>query len=95
MKVSGIILDDNEPSTVQPAQLYCWTQFFLGDQSADGRRGAVKPPNPDHGWFPATIGQDSVVVATTKSFATPKKAIDWLLAQERRAIRLRKAHGSR
>jgi hypothetical protein len=83
VKVSGIILDDNEPSTVH------------GDQSADGRRGAVKPPNPDHGWFPATIGRDSVVVATTKSFATPKKAIDWLLAQERRAIRLRKAHGSR
>jgi hypothetical protein len=95
VRVAGVILDDSEPSTVRPSQIHCWTQFFIGTQSGAGRRGAVKPPDPDHGWFPATIGRDSVVIATTKSFACPKEAIDWLLARERRASRRRKARGSR
>jgi len=81
MQVNNVTLNNQTPSAIPSGQLYCWTKYSIGKRRGGNYRyGAVKPPNPAHDWFPAAISPDWILIASTDSFSTPEKAVQWLRA---------------
>ena len=80
MEVNGITLNNHTPSTIPAQQVYCWTKFYTGEHRDDYRYGAIKPPTPAIGWFPAAISPGMILVAGTETFSTPEAAVEWLRA---------------
>lgn len=79
MKVGNVTLEKHTPSVIPTWELVHWVKFSVGDLTDDHfRYGAVKPPTPEIGWLPAAIGTDTVLVATSETFASPEEAVDWL-----------------
>ena len=79
MRVQGIVLQEQAPSVIPSQQLYRWTKYRTGGYYGDNYRyGAVKPPDSRYQWFPAAIGKETILIADTKSFPTPEKAVGWL-----------------
>ncbi len=82
MIVDELVLREECPSVLSSRQLYCWTKYRVGTcRGADFRYGAVKPPDPKIRWFPAAISDRTILVASTRSFPTPEKAVAWLRSQ--------------
>ena len=82
MIVDELVLREEGPSVLSCRQLYCWTKYRVGTcRGADFRYGAVKPPDPKFRWFPAAIGPETILIASTRSFPTPEKAVTWLRNQ--------------
>jgi hypothetical protein len=79
IKIKDIVLQDQGPSVIPSWQLYCWTKYCVGERRGDNYRyGAVKPPSPTHNWFPAAVNPDTILIACSKTFPTPEKAVEWL-----------------
>lgn len=83
MNVKEVVLREYAPSVLSHRQLYCWTKYCVGQFRGDHfRYGAVKPPDSRFRWFPAAIGRETILIACSKSFPTPEKAVAWLRSQE-------------
>lgn len=76
--VEGVSFDVTEPSTVALGALFTWVVWQFPRTRADGHSGAVHPPQPGHGWYPAIINAeaDSVLVFAhlKERFPTPEAA---------------------
>jgi hypothetical protein len=82
MIVDEVMLREEGPSVLSCRQLYCWTKYRVGAARGNKfRYGAVKPPDPKFHWFPAAIGEEFILVASSRSFPTPEKAVAWLRRQ--------------
>jgi hypothetical protein len=100
--VKGVVLEESVPAVIPSGMLFCWTKYCVGERRGDNYRyGAVKPPDPDVAWFPAAVGPDTILIATTRTFPTPEEAVSWLQAAgqtsraRRRTSPRQRARGSR
>jgi hypothetical protein len=81
MIIAGISLQDETPSIVSNAQLYCWTKYSVGKPvGGEYRYGAVKPPEANCDWLPAAVSSHTILIACVKTFRTPEDAVEWLQA---------------
>ena len=79
MEVEGVVLQPDSPSVVPIRRIYHWSRYSVGASNRGNYRyGAIKPPTHAHGWFPAAISPTAVLVACTRTFASPEDAVDWL-----------------
>ncbi|MCA9937001.1 MAG: hypothetical protein KC418_00030 [Anaerolineales bacterium] len=80
--VEGLSLRARGPTQLSFAQLFAWVIWQFPRAKQNGMCGAVRPPNPDYGWFPALIQSDEEIAAVyahlEQTFSTPEAAADWL-----------------
>lgn len=82
MIIDEVVLREEGPSVLSCRQLYCWTKYRIGaPRGGNFRYGAVKPPDPEFHWFAAAIGDETILIASHRSFPTPEKAVAWLRRQ--------------
>jgi hypothetical protein len=81
-KVDAIMIKLDQPTELTFADLRTWVIWQYPRQIGKGLCGAVRPPVPEHGWFPAVIRLKEKVVQIHghihQSFDTPNAAADWL-----------------
>lgn len=54
-KVDNITLSKKQPTKLTYDELYTWVIWQFPKLKGDGLCGAVRPPIPDHHWYPAII----------------------------------------
>jgi len=81
MEILGVTLHKQTPTILSARKLYSWSKYCNGEcVDGDFRYGAVKPPAAEYKWFPAAIGSKNVMIACSKAFPSPEKALVWLRA---------------
>jgi hypothetical protein len=84
-KVDAIMIRRDQPTELTFSELHTWVIWQYPRQVDKGLSGAVRPPVPDHGWFPAVIRLKEKVVLVhghlDQKFDTPSAAAEWLLDQ--------------
>jgi hypothetical protein len=78
MNIKGINVNERVPSIASSVELYAWTKYFTGEARNNFRYGAVRPPTPEHNWFPAAISEKTTLIACAKTFPSPEAAAEWL-----------------
>ena len=85
--VAGITLSKKHPTKLTFEALYSWVIWQLPKHKNNGLIGAVRPPIPEHGLFPAIIFVDEkkvVVYAHQEElFKTPEIAAEQLNSLEK------------
>ena len=76
--LDNIKLNKNKPTKLDFYKLYTWTIWQYPRKVKEGFCGAVHPPLPEHGWFPAIIQRKEKVVQVhahlDEKFETPESA---------------------
>lgn len=76
--IEGISFEPGGPTAVAAAQLQTWVIWQFPRPRAGGYSGAVHPPAPEHGWYPAIVdssnGQVLVFAHLRERFPTPEAA---------------------
>jgi hypothetical protein len=77
-EINGIRLETDKPTNVKLDRLYSWVVWQYPRQRKNGHSGAVHPPIPGFGWFPAIIDADNgrvhIYAHLTDQFPTPELA---------------------
>lgn len=60
--VDEIQFNPDEPTAVPMSRLYTWVIWQFPRAREDGFSGAVHPPEPGHGWYPAIVKAASGLV---------------------------------
>lgn len=80
--VASINLREDRPTDLSFADLHTWVIWQFPRLKGAGMCGAVRPPLPNHTWYPALIKQHEKRVLVhghvPKEFPTPKAAAEWL-----------------
>jgi hypothetical protein len=80
-KVDTIMLKTDQPTELSFTDLYTWVIWQYPRQAGKGLCGAVRPPVPEQGWFPAVIRLKEQVVQVhghlDKKFDSPNEAAEW------------------
>jgi hypothetical protein len=81
-QVESLELRLDGPTELSLEDLYTWVVWQFPRPRRSGLCGAVRPPIPNHGWFPALISRRdqgvSVFAHVEQEFATPDQAAAWL-----------------
>jgi hypothetical protein len=76
--IDGIAFNAAEPTTVPVERLYSWVIWQFPRARAGGFSGAVHPPDPDYGWYPAIVNVESghvlVYGHVEEGYPTPESA---------------------
>jgi hypothetical protein len=76
--IDGITFDPAEPTLVSADRLYTWVIWQFPRLRRGGFSGAVHPPEPGHGWYPAIVdiesGQVLVYSHIEERFPSPEAA---------------------
>jgi hypothetical protein len=76
--IEGIPFESGSPTVVTTEQLQAWVIWQFPRQRSGGYSGAVHPPQPEHGWYPAIVdtsgGQVLVFAHLKQRFPTPEAA---------------------
>ena len=79
-KVEAISIRLDRPTELTFSQLHTWVIWQYPRQADKGLSGAVHPPVPDHGWYPAVIRLKEKVALVyghlDQKFDTPNDAAD-------------------
>ncbi|MCP4417358.1 MAG: hypothetical protein GY805_12105 [Chloroflexi bacterium] len=85
--IANIQFNNSKPTIVNQKRLHNWVVWQYPKKIAAGMCGAVHPPSENFGWLPAVIYPDKKEVQihghVTESFATPKLAAEYCLANGR------------
>lgn len=80
--ISNMKLKNHRPTNAKFEDLYTWTIWQFPHKTQGGLCGAVHPPIPQHGWFPAVIQLKEKKVQIhanlDQTFATPEEAAKFL-----------------
>jgi hypothetical protein len=57
--VDSIPFDSSGPTAVPVERLFAWVIWQFPRARSDGFSGAVHPPEPGHGWYPAIINVEN------------------------------------
>jgi hypothetical protein len=57
--IDGIAFDLSAPTIVAIDRLFTWVVWQFPRARPGGFSGAVHPPEPGHGWYPAIIDRDA------------------------------------
>jgi hypothetical protein len=76
--IDDITFDPTEPTMVSTDRLHTWVIWQFPRARAGGFSGAVHPPEPGHGWYPAIVNIEAghvLVFGHVKDrFPTPELA---------------------
>lgn len=76
--IDSITFNPGEPTSVSVERLFSWVIWQFPRARPGGFSGAVHPPDPAHGWYPAIVdmatGQVLVYGHVVESFPTPELA---------------------
>lgn len=77
-EINGILLNTDKPTAVKLDRLYCWVVWQYPRLRKNGHSGAVHPPIPGYGWFPAVIDSENghvhIYGHVEDHFPTPEQA---------------------
>lgn len=80
--IDDIAFDPGEPTMVPMARLFAWVVWQFPRAREGGFSGAVHPPEPGHGWYPALVnaedGQVIIFGHVKERFPTPEAAAKYL-----------------
>lgn len=80
--IGSIIILQKEPTQLTFNELNSWIIWQFPRQKDKGLCGAVCPPDPAEGWYPAVIYLKEKVVQVfghlDKKFESPNDAADWV-----------------
>jgi hypothetical protein len=80
--LDNIKFNNDQPTKLDFYQLYTWTIWQYPRKIKEGLCGAVHPPLPEHGWFPAVIQRKEKKIQVhahlDKEFETPESAARFL-----------------
>lgn len=80
--IDEIQFNPDEPTTVPMTRLYTWVIWQFPRMRDGGYSGAVHPPEPGHGWYPALINADSGLVHifghVKERYPTPEAAAKFI-----------------
>lgn len=83
--IDDIAFDPGEPTTVPISRLFAWVVWQFPRAREGGFSGAVHPPEPGHGWYPALInaddGQVTIFGHVRDRYPTPEAAAKYLEKQ--------------
>lgn len=83
-KVEAIMINLDQPTELTFTDLHTWVIWQYPRQIGKGLCGAVRPPVPEHGWFPAVIRLKEKAVLVhghlEQKFDSPNEAADWVAA---------------
>lgn len=81
-KVDTIMIKLDQPTELTFSELHTWVIWQFPRQVKKGLCGAVRPPIPDHGWYPAVIHLKEKIVQVhghlDQKFISPNDAADWV-----------------
>ena len=81
-KTGHIMLKKHRPTNLSFEDLHTWTIWQYPRKVPGGLCGAVHPPIPEHGWFPAVINVKEKKVQVhgnlDQPFPTPEEAAKFL-----------------
>lgn len=84
--VAGIELQSDKPTVLSFGDLFTWVIWQFPRPHKPGMCGAVRPPLPDHGWYPAIILPDKERVQVyghlNKTYPSPEAAADHFSASK-------------
>ncbi len=76
--VNGIQISQSEPTTVTFNEVFRWIVWQYPNKAESGLCGAVHPPIPEYGWFPAIIKPREKTILihghTDTRYSSPEKA---------------------
>lgn len=76
--IDDISFETNEPTIVPIDRLYTWVIWQFPRSRDGGFSGAVHPPEPGHGWYPALVdaaaGQVTIFGHVKEAHPTPEAA---------------------
>jgi len=79
--VANINLSKQQPTKLTFQKLYTWVIWQFPIPKGDGLYGAVHPPIPEHGWYPAVILVEekcvNVFAHLNRRFSTPETASEF------------------
>jgi hypothetical protein len=80
--IEDIVFDPAEPTTVPTGRLHSWVIWQFPRTRAGGFSGAVHPPIPGHGWYPAVVDAEAghvLIYGHVRSrFPSPEAAAKYL-----------------
>lgn len=80
-KIANIVLRREGPTELTFKELFAWVIWQFPRPKKAGLCGAVRPPIPDHGWFPAVIKpkEKRVLVHAhiEEPFPSPEAAVEY------------------
>ena len=86
--IDSLQFDTINPTELSFAELYTWVIWQFPRKQKSGLCGAVHPPIPEHGWFPAIITpqkyQISIHAHLEETFATPEAAAEYLQNKQKK-----------
>ncbi len=81
-QVGSVDISLDRPTELAFSELTTWVIWQFPRQVDKGLSGAVCPPSPDQGWFPAVIRLKEKVVHVhghlDEKFESPNDAADWV-----------------
>jgi hypothetical protein len=81
-EINGIRLETDKPTSVKLDKLFSWVVWQYPRRRKNGHSGAVHPPIPGFGWFPAIIDADNgrvhIYGHIADQFPTPELAAKYL-----------------
>lgn len=76
--VAGLKFSAHDPTEVALEKLYHWVIWQYPRRKGKGYYGAVRPPTPDEGWYPAIVHADQqrvlVYIHVPEPFPSPEAA---------------------
>ncbi|MEZ4513100.1 MAG: hypothetical protein R3C62_14625 [Chloroflexota bacterium] len=77
--VDNLNFETTKPTAVSFKQLHNWVIWQFPTPHKSGMCGAVHPPLPNHGWYPAVIDSQRQIVQIfahlAESYETPETAV--------------------
>lgn len=81
-QVELVTINLDRPTELTFSELYTWVIWQYPNQVGKGLCGAVRPPVPEIGWYPALIRLKEKTVRVhghlDKKFDSPNAAADWV-----------------